>query len=119
MITPIVYALPIVQGADLDFSFTWKIDGVEVDLALYTARSQVRNGIDSHEPVLDLTDANGGIILGGAGKVTLKADAIATGEITGLETGDGVWDIEMVLISTGHVTNLMGGGINYTRQVTK
>jgi len=120
MITPVVYPLPLVQGADLDFSFTWKIDGVAVDLSLYTAEAQVRNGINGENKILDLSSAGSTIILGGAtGKITLVAIAAVTNLITGLETGDGVWDIELTLISSGHVTNLMGGPVDFIRQVTK
>ena len=113
-------SLPIVQGANLRYKITWSVDGVPVDLSSgYTAACQVRNGIDGSTAILSLTSGAGTITLSALGVIYLLATAAVTAAITGLETGDGVWDLEITETATGFVTNLIGGPVNFTQEVTR
>lgn len=77
------YDLQVDQGATFSRVFTYKNpDGTLIDLTGYSARMQIRTGYDAPTFALELTTANGGIVLGGTlGTVTINLSATQTGAI--------------------------------------
>ena len=59
--------LTIEQGATYKKKFTWKDSaGVAIDLSGYSARMHIRKSkASSDPPLVELTNTNGGIVLGG------------------------------------------------------
>src|SRR5947209_3763013 len=98
------YTLEVQQGATLALIFGWynPLPNVTppqpdltspVDLTGWTARAQVRGHYSDTNPYLDLTTANGGVVLGGvAGTIQLVASASTT---AALNFTSGVWDLEL------------------------
>jgi hypothetical protein len=91
-IKPIRYDLAIYQAATLTETLPQFVDsaGVAVDLTGYTARAQAREDFDSVTPFMDISTANGGIILNGtnAPKLYISDDDTIT-----MDVCNGVWDI--------------------------
>ena len=129
---PAVYDLTIYCGTTVDagtLTFTYKVNGVAVNLTGYSARSQARDADDGL--IFDLTSVNGGITLGGAaGTISLSLDAQAT---SALWTGDGsidsaasgaalydrgVWDLELIA-PNGRVQRLIQGRLLLSPEVTR
>ncbi len=106
-VEPGTYHLKIFQGADLDRTFTYKDEnGALVNLTGFTARAQVRTSLEGDQVLLDMTDANGRIVLGGAnGTIQLLVTAAIT---TALTARKGVWDLELI-DGSGVVTRLLQG----------
>ena len=78
-----VYNLTIVAGETLDDSvlyFVYKdAAGTPINLTGYSARAKIRNALVAGADVLDMTTANGQIVLGGAaGTVELVLSASET-----------------------------------------
>lgn len=109
--------LKIIQGATLFEAFTWKdANGVAVPFTGYTGRAQARTDFDAASPFMDLTTANGGIVLGATdGTIQVKMSAAATAAITA--TG-GYWDLELVA-PDGTVTRLLQGSVTVCKEVTR
>lgn len=107
--------LAIYQGATYDKTFTWIVSDVPVNLTGYTARMKVRPTVSSSTVYLDLTTANGKIVLGGsAGTVQLLLSATETAALT---FTTGVYDLELVSGST--VTRLIEGNVTVSKEVTR
>ncbi|MCK5307036.1 MAG: hypothetical protein KAJ73_00355 [Zetaproteobacteria bacterium] len=111
--------LIIEQGATYRKQFTWKgpaPDKIPHDLTDYVARMHVRKNVKSNDILLDLTNVNGGIILGGdAGTIVLYISA------TGTKTLDwerAVYDLELEDTS-GEVYRLLKGEVTVDLQVTR
>ena len=114
--TPGKYNIVCPQGSTLSQQMTYSIDDVPVNLTGYSARMQVREKYASTNTELDLTTANGGIVLGGsAGTITINVNASATGELV---AKDYVYDLELVSSSL-IVTRLIEGKFIVTPEVTK
>lgn len=111
--------LVIEQGATYRKQFTWKgpaPDKTPHNLTDYVARMHVRKNISASAILLELTDVNGGILLGGsAGTIVLYVEATATKD---LDWGRAVYDLELEDIS-GEVTRLMEGEVTVSEQVTR
>lgn len=87
-----------------------------VSLVGYAARMQIRQSTASPTPYATLTDANGGITLGGAaGTIDLFLSASAT---AGYAWASGVYDLELVAPS-GDVRRLIGGSVRVDPEVTR
>jgi hypothetical protein len=114
---PANYNLVIYQGANLSQVFTWQDSNqTPVNLTGYTARMQARTSIEAPTPFIDLTNANGGVTLGGsAGTVTVTMTATQTAAIT--ETV-GIYDLELVSPG-GIVTRFLQGTVVISREVTR
>lgn len=87
-----------------------------VDLAGYTARMQVRASQSDAVILLELTTANGGIVIDNILKtitITITATATAAFTFTG-----GVYDLEMVAPG-GVVTRLLEGSVVIGEEVTR
>jgi len=107
----------IEQGATFRQVFTWENSvGTPINLTGYTARMQIRSTIDAAVISATLTDANGGLTLGGAaGTISLYLSDTAT---TALTITSGVYDLELVAPG-GDVTRLVQGGVSVSREVTR
>lgn len=111
------YTLKIEQGATFEKTLNWKNpDGTPVDLTGCTARMHVRTKIGAPDKLLDLTTANGGIVLGGtAGTVQIVLTAAQTEALTWTTA---VYDLE-VEFSNGFVRRLIQGGVSVSPGVTR
>jgi hypothetical protein len=110
------YDILIEQGATYSQVITYKEAGVAINLTGYTARLQVRSTLESASTVVELTTANGRIVLGGAaGTITLTISATDTAALT---AGRGVYDLELVS-GSGIVTRLLQGVATISRNVTR
>jgi len=111
------YTIVIEKGATYPTDpMTWKdSSGNAIDLTGYTARLQMRE-IDNVALILTLTTENGGITLGGtAGTIVLNISAATTSAIT---QSDGIYDLEVVS-SSGTVTRLLEGSVQFRAEVTR
>lgn len=110
------YNIVCPQGSTLDQQLTYSINDVDVNLTGYSARMQVREKHTSTTAVLNLTNSNGGIVLGGVdGTINIVVTAGQSSELTAKEY---VYDLE--LVSSGSVvTRLIEGKFIVTPEVTK
>jgi len=91
-------------------------NGKPVDLTGYTARMQVRAKVTDTATVLDLTTANGGIVLGGtAGTIRILATAAQTAALT---IASGFYDLELI-DGTSAVRRLMEGAVTLSKEITR
>jgi len=113
----------IEQGATFQKKLTWADDitfplaGNPIDITGYTARMQLREEKDSPDPaILELTDANGRITIGGAnGEIDLFIDDADTETLT-IESG--FYDLE-IESPAGIVTRLVEGTFQLSTEVTR
>lgn len=90
-------------------------DGTPFNFTDYTAAMQIRLEVESETYVVNLTNANGGIVLGGnQGTLTIIMPAATTRTIT----RDGVYDIE-ITDNTGKSYRLLKGKIRLSEEVTR
>lgn len=111
-----IWNITIEQGATFDKLITITLpSGDPMPLTGYSARMQIRREVDSASPLIELTDANGRIELGGAlGTVRLLISATDTAALG----DDGVYDLELVS-GTGEVTRLLKGKARLDEEVTR
>ena len=109
--------LIIEQGSTFEKILFWKdIDGNFMDLTGYEACMQIRSQIGSTSVLLELTDGNGRIVLGGnTGQVTL---VLTAAETTNLNWTDGVYEIKLTSPG-GNTKRLLEGTIKVSKSVTK
>lgn len=114
--TAAVYNITIEKGATFTLSFTYKANGVAVNLSGWRAGLQVREDYDSpSQASLDSTTENGNITLGTDGSVTVTI----TKENTELVTIDaGVYDL-LLVAPTGQGIRLLEGKVKVSRDSTK
>lgn len=107
--------LTIYQGATFRKVLVWKSNDVAIDITSYTARMQIRENIDSTNPLIELTTENGRIdITGVEGKIELTIAATDTAALT---FGDAVYDLELVNGSV--VYRFCRGKVKLSREVTR
>jgi len=109
--------IPIEQGATftLDISVTDE-NGDAIDLTGYTARMSIKRDSRETAALLELTTANGRIIITAAsGLVTLVLTAAETAAISTWQRG--VYDLELVS-GGGTVTRLCEGAVTLLAEVT-
>ena len=98
-----------VSGASLEIY-------LPIDLTGYTARMQIRQTAESSTFLAELTNANGGITLGGtAGTVTIVMTAAVTAALT---AGRAVYDLELVPPNSKTI-RWLAGTVNITREITR
>jgi hypothetical protein len=109
--------LTIEQGATFNPVFTWKDQsGIPIDLSGYSGRMHVRAELEDVATLLEVTTANGYMILGGsAGTVTLDVPASIT---AALDFDVAVYDLELES-GTGEVTRLLKGTVLLSPEVTR
>lgn len=104
------------QGTTVFEQWTYEVNNLPVDLFGYTARMQVRESYKSTAKILDLTTANGGVVLGGAaGTVNIIVAATVTATLFAKEY---VYDLELISPSN-MVYRLMEGKFIVTSEVTR
>ncbi len=87
-----------------------------VDLAGYTARMQIRPEVSSQEVLLELTTANGRIVLDNVAKaITMQVTAMDT---AGIDWDEGVYDLELESAG-GKVELLSFGNVTIVYEVTR
>ena len=104
--------LVIDQGTTYEVTLNLTDDnGDALDLAGYTARSQIRKWYTSEfgDDFVTSIDAS-------LGTVTLQMDAISTGE---LSAGRYVYDVELTDSKTGSISRIVEGIVTVTPQVTR
>jgi hypothetical protein len=106
------------QGATLHETVVWKDSArTPINVTNYTARMQVRSAIDSEQVVLSLTTENGRIsVLGAEGRFDMTVSAI---DMTSVEAGKYVYDLEIVAPATGVVDRLIQGNFIIRGEVTR
>jgi hypothetical protein len=115
MTSPGTFNFTLYQGATLRQAFTWKLNGSIVDLTNYTARSQFKALITDTVPLLDLTTANGGVLIDGpSGTFTLVITSTQSAAIVAPTL---VYDVDLVAPS-GDVTRIMSGTVTVSPAVT-
>jgi hypothetical protein len=107
----------IEQGATFSHRLEWKDSKQQpINLTGYTARMQVRAKKSSDTVLVELTTANGRIVLGDAdGTIDLEIDATTT---AGFSWTKGVHDLELES-GTGFVTRLVEGNVTVVPEVTR
>lgn len=109
-----IYKVWCEQGATLDLPLQWNDStGAGVNLSGYTAKMQVRASQDASTSLLELSTANGRIVLTNTGSITLLVDAVTTGA---LAIGQYVYDLEMT--SGTNIYRLLQGFFVVDGQVT-
>lgn len=108
----------ILQGETCDQVTVWKTGtpAAPVDLTGCTARMQVREEIASPVVLLELTTANGGIVLGGTAGTVRKF--MSATETAAIQWTAGVYDLE-IEFPDATVRRLMSGGVSVSKEVTR
>lgn len=114
--TPGKYNIVCPQGSTLEQQLTYSIDDVDVNLTGYSARMQVREKHTSTSISINLTDTNGGIVLGGdLGTINI---IVSEDQSSRLVAKQYVYDLELISPSE-RVTRLIEGKFIVTPEVTR
>lgn len=111
-------ALTALQGETFDEAFAWKagIPALPVDLTGCSARMQVRAELASPAVLIELTSANGRIVIDAPnGGITLRLSAAETAALTFTRA---VYDLEIVY-ADGRVRRLLEGSFKVKGEVTR
>lgn len=106
------------QGETYRHTLYWKDENDQpIDITGFTARMQVRAKTNSPEVLLELTTANGGVILSNpvAGELKLYVSATVTEAFSWIA---GVYDLELIA-PNDDVTRLIEGKITIIKEVTR
>jgi hypothetical protein len=112
------HTLKIDQGASVEDMVIWQTGTppLPVDLTGCTAIAQIRSKIDSPNVLLELSTANGGIVLGGAtGSITMHISPIVTKSLTWKL---GVYDL-LITFTDGTVLRKLNGSVIVSQSVTR
>lgn len=108
-----IHHITVDQGETFEERWTYKISGVAVDLAGYTARMKVRS--KSKNLLLSLTSTNGGITLNAStGTIDLFINDTTTANFP---VGKHFYDFELVQ-PDGKVRKLLKGNFTVYAEVT-
>jgi len=110
----------IEQGTTFRKKLTWvddQVPAVPIDITGFTARMHLREEFESPDPpIIELTDGNGRIVIGGSnGEIDLF---IADADTEALTIESGVYDLE-VEAPGGDVTRLLEGRFTLSLEVTR
>jgi hypothetical protein len=113
-----IYNIVADQGATLQETAVWKDSARKaINVTGYTARMQVRPSIDSEQVLLSLTTENGRISVSGPeGRFDMTVSAI---DMTYIEAGKYVYDLEIIAPVSGVVDRLMQGSFIVRGEVTR
>ena len=108
--------LNIERGSQYNKKVTWKDStGALIDNSAYTARMKIKQMPDNATTELELTNANGGIILGGDnGEIDIYISAADT---TNLDFSIGRYDLELYT-NVNNVKRILQGYVNVIQEVT-
>ena len=112
-----IYNITCEQGATFTRTFTITDPaGDVVNLTSYTGRMQVRREVDSSTALIELTSANGRLVIVPLlGEITITL----TPDLTAGITRDGVYDLEIVNTGTGVVYRVLKGSFKIDKEVTR
>lgn len=115
------YNLLIEQGSTLSKSFYfYDASKISQDLTGYTANAQIRPSKTSDTLILDLTEANGRIVMDKPnGIITLSLDSDVT---TNLDFDSAMWDMEIIQnLPSGppFVRRILEGRVILSKEVTR
>lgn len=119
MFEPVKRKLRIIKGAKFNPGWIWKPGGeIPMDFTGCSARMQVRAEKESPDVLLELTTANGGIVLGSVpGCIELWMGATQTAVV---DWEAGVFDLEIQYSSgSDDVDRFMEGSISVSGNVTQ
>lgn len=106
----------IESGATWSLTFTWRdSNGNPINLTGYSARMQIRPGVEAEATIASLTDGSGLTLGGAAGTIVATLSATATAAITATT---GVYDLELQ-DGDGVVTRLVEGAVTISPEVTR
>jgi hypothetical protein len=113
-----IYNIVADQGATLQETAVWKDSARKaINVTGYTARMQVRPSIDSEQVLLSLTTENGRISVSGPeGRFDMTVSAL---DMTSIEAGKYVYDLEIIAPVSGVVDRLMQGSFIVRGEVTR
>jgi hypothetical protein len=113
-----IYNIVADQGATLQETAVWKDSArTAINVTGYTARMHVRSAIDSEQIVLSLTTENGRISVSGPeGRFDMTVSAL---DMTSIEAGKYVYDLEIIAPVSGVVDRLMQGNFIVRGEVTR
>jgi hypothetical protein len=113
-----IYNIVADQGATLQETAVWKDSARKaINVTGYTARMQVRPSIDSEQVLLSLTTENGRISVSGPeGRFDMTVSAI---DMTSIDAGKYVYDLEIIAPVSGVVDRLMQGSFIVRGEVTR
>jgi hypothetical protein len=108
--------LNIEKGAQYNKKITWKDStGALIDNSAYSARMKIKQMPDNATTELELTNANGGIILGGAnGEIDIYISAVDTAALT---FSIGKYDLELYT-NADNPKRILQGYVNVIQEVT-
>lgn len=112
------YKIVCDQGATLRRTLTIQSQGATPepwDLDGYSARMQVRTAVEADEVTLELTTANGRLVVGTGGQLEMLVSAADT---AALDAASYVYDLE-VESPAGEVVRLLEGAFVVRRNVTR
>lgn len=108
--------LLIEEGADWsDEVLLVDASGEPVDLAGYTARSDIKRSADDSTVLIEMSTDNGRIVITPSTGAVLRR--LTAAETTGLTWRNAVHDL-MVIDATGVVTRLSAGPVLYSQAIT-
>jgi hypothetical protein len=128
-VKPGLHDITIYQGTTFRKVIIWNDDQDPPqprNLTGYTARMQVRPGVNretTEAPLIDLTTGDGITITGVEGKIEIVISAAETAALdfapaVGAVSGIGVYDLELVS-GSGEVTRLLQGNVTLDPEVTR
>lgn len=111
-----VYHLRVEQGATFGLAITYKdANGNPINLSGYTGRMHLRKKLKDVDTFLEITTANGRMVLGdSSGTITISVDAATTANLAAVE---GVYDLELVSGQT--VNRVLTGTFTVIPEVTR
>ena len=111
------YDFIIEQGSELSLPLIWKGgNGVPIDLTGCSAEMMIRREVDDSVPLVSLSSADGGIVLGEtAGTIAIAIDEATTSE---LASGKAYYDLRLT-DSLGKHRRLIQGQVIISPAVTR
>lgn len=112
------YNFKLEQGVDFERAFTRKVKstGLPVNYTGFTGRMQVRSDHADKKVWLELTTANGGMVIdGAAGKVTIT---MTNAQTSALKLDKAIYDIELIS-GVGKVMRFLEGQITIKPEATR
>jgi len=115
-VNPGRYNIAVYQGTTFQLSPIWKVDNLPVDLTGYTASMQVRQFVDSASVLVELSTANGKIVITSAlGQINLTLTSSQTAALS--PAGNYLYDLNLTSPG-GYVYKILQGAFVVNASVT-